>query len=1318
MKAETITSFQSTTVSGPATDSQIAFLMAGADGRRPRAHIEQIVAEAPAETLDPARLRSAWLHLARDHDSLRMVLEDDEDGRLVLRVLAEPRLDMRLLDWSFAGAEEQERLLAEFLETDRTEGLDPRRQPAWRVARIAFGGGRAAMLWTIHHALTDGTSMEILLTRLWDHLTGRRRPATRAASFVQVLGPKPSLGRDGAKTFFAHMLEGHDRIAPLRPHQTDVPPRMRRLRATVPAEATAALDRQLAAMGATQLNAVQAAWAIVLGRWTGQPAACMGLVDAGRSVDADWAETTGCLISTLPFQVDLAARPSLRGLLTQLRAQTLEMRRHAHAELTEVRRWSGRHGAAPLFDTVVMYARRTLSEALEARGCGWTNLRLLEEGDALVTLCVHGGARLRIELEYDAARLAEDEAERMLGHVTRLLTAMGAADPDAPVAGLDMLSAAETEALLVLGRPQDAGADALPCPATRFEQVAAAAPTQPAIIDAATGAVMDFRTLDQRANAQAQALAEAGLGPEDVVGIALPRGADQIVAMLAVLKAGAAFLPLEPDQAADYLAKLLDTAGARALIAAPGAALAEGPRLHLAPSEARLPAPPPRPAPEAGRLAYVIFTSGSTGAPKAVMGLTGALSAHADAVIARFGLTPADRVLQFAALGFDVMLEEVIPTLLAGAAVVPRDARPLASVGGLLDLMAEHGVTVANLPASYWHQLVADLADAPRPLPPSLRLVVTGSERVLPGPYHRWRQLAPRVAFMSGYGPTETTITCTIWEAPAEGHGLEHAGADIPIGRPLGHARAILRAPDGSLTPRGGQGALWIGGAAVTRGYMNDPEQTAAAFVPDPWVPGGRLYNSGDRARWNRQGELMFLGRGDRQLKLRGFRIDPAQIEAVLGEEPAISRVHVDVAGGPPPRLVAWVVARQPLDAMRLSQEMLTRLPHYMQPQIVQVEQLPLTPNGKIDRAALPLPPSRAKSAREAGAPSDERARLIAACMAEVLEVDEVPTDADFDELGGDSLLALRLVSLIHRRTGLTLRATDLARHPSPEALAAMLAAGKPQPRFLVPIQSEGTGVPVIAVHVLGRNQELFRPLAAALAPDHPVYGLTVGYPRNLDEIDIPRIARGYFDELQSHLPDVPVCLLGVSMAGYFAYELAQQLRQAGRDVRLLGILDVEGPGRRPPLRGLPMALAHLRELRRDGPRHLAELWQRRREARGADQPTETSPEPGLPSMEQVVEANVAAVEAYRVEPYDSLLTVYRADRSFWDSPAAKASALGWDVVARGGLALQDLPGTHLSILEPGNVDALAIDLRRRLADLDPKASRPAAGLSPRAGRG
>ncbi|MFN3274055.1 MAG: non-ribosomal peptide synthetase [Paracoccus sp. (in: a-proteobacteria)] len=1300
-------------IAGLATDSQIAFLVADNEGLRHRVHVEQVLADAAADLLTPDRLRAGWERLAQDHDVLRMVLRDDETGRTRLCIGDTAQVEMRLSDWSAADETDHPALTEDLLEADRSEGADPRKGLGWRVTRIDLGRGRARMLWTIHHALTDGTSMEILLARLWDLLNGHDETPDPAPGFADAARERAEHDRDGAREFFGGMLAPHDRTALLRPQQDQAGGVMRRLRGTLTQDASQALAAVAAASGATPLNAVQAAWAMVLMRWTGQPAACMGLVDSGRTGDPRLNGTAGCLISTLPLHVDLADASSLGDLLAGLRRTTVQMRRHTHVGLTEVRRWSGLSGAVPLFDTVVMYARQTLAEALTARGCGWTGLRLVEEGDALVTLVVHGGDEMRLELEYDAARLSDDEAARMLDHVTRLLQAFGQAGPAAPLDALDMLSADETASLLSLGRAPERPAGGPPCIATRFEQIARERPDRAAVIDAATGLQLDFATLDGRANALAQQLCDADIGPEDVVAIVLPRGPDQIAAMLAVHKAAAAFLPLEPDQPTEYLARLMAGAGVRALIAAPGSALADG-MLHLVPADDTQPVPPMRPPPQADRLAYLIHTSGSTGAPKAVMGLTGALAAHADAIIDRFGLGPEDRVLQFAALGFDVMLEEVWPTLLAGGTVVTRDARPLASVDGLLDLLTQHRVSVANLPAGYWHQMVGALTEAPRALPDGLRLVVTGSERVLPGAYRRWRQLAPGIAFMNGYGPTETTITCTLWQAPPTGDGLAGDGlaggsGDLPIGRPLGHASAILRAPDGSLTPQGGQGMLWIGGPAVTRGYLNDPDQTAAAFAPDPWVPGGRLYNTGDRARWNDEGQLMFLGRGDRQLKLRGYRIDPAQIEAVLTEEPRISRAFVDVEPGPPARLLAWIVAQKPLDTAQVLRRLAVRLPHYMQPVLVPVDDMPLTPNGKIDRRALPVP-ARAQVTGSApqtdGMPGDDRARLIAACMAEVLECDTVPLDAGFDEMGGDSLLALRLVSLIHRRTGWTLRATDLLRHPSPRSLAATLEAAlvgaPPQPRYLVPIRTTGGGVPVFAVHVLGRNQELFRPLAAAIAPDHPVYGLTIGVPDDLSKIDIGRTARAYFDELQTSFPGQPVCLVAVSMAAYFALELAQMLRAAGREVTLLAMLDSMGPGGRPSLRGLPMLRAHLRQLRKRGLDHIREVMNRDRD--DPDRPPESAPPPeGLPAMEDLIEANVAAVEAYVAQPYDGPMMVYRADRSFWDAPEALKTGLGWACVAQGGLALRDLPGTHLSILQPGNVEALAHDLRERLARFSPQ---------------
>ncbi|MDM7459432.1 MAG: amino acid adenylation domain-containing protein [Paracoccus sp. (in: a-proteobacteria)] len=1272
-----------------ATDMQASFLASGVQG----SHIEQIQADAPAEILEPSRLRTALEALARAHEVLRMSFDEGDDGRLRLVVAAQPKIDLRQLDWR--GATNLPAMMAELSRQDRAEGADPRKGCGWRVTLIQLGGGQARLLWTIHHALIDGTSLEHVLTQLWSLLHNPSEPLEPSPSFLGLVAHWAQLDRTHAREFFINLMKAADDTALLRP-RCERPPDMQRLATVIDAKTTAALQAVAAREGATVLNTVQAAWALVLSRWTGHPAAVMGLVDSGRSDNRFAAAVIGSVISTLPLLVDLRQTPDLGKLLSRLRRLTLEMRQHSHVGLSEIRRWTGRTGATPLFDTVLMFACETLAETLQRRGCGWTNVRLIECGDALVSLSVHGGPQLRLSLEHDATRLSGDDAARLLDHVSRLLTSISRAMGDCPLGKLEMLSPDETQALIRLGQPDRTVPDSTPCLATRFEQVAAAHPDRLAVIDAVQDRILSYRQLDRLANALAHRLADGGLAAGDVAAIAMPRGHAQIAAMLAVLKAGVAFLPLDPEQPAAYLADLVARTGARALIAPANSPVAGSAVLHLVPDDAEQDMPPQRPPPTPDRLAYLIHTSGSTGRPKAVMGLTGALVAHADAIMDRFGLQPGDRVLQFAALGFDVMLEEVWPTLLAGATVVTRDSRPLTSALGLLDLIAEHEISVINLPAGYWHQLVAAVAESGVLLPGALRLVVTGSERVSAGAYRRWRRLAPDIAFMNGYGPTEATITSTLWQAPPSGDGIG-LKEDLPIGRALGHAHVVLRAPDGSLTPRQGQGALWIGGRAVTGGYLGDAEQTRRVFAPDPFHPGGRLYDSGDRAAWNDAGELIFLGRADRQLKLRGHRIDPAQIEAVLTDEPLISEVLVDVQPGPPDRLLAWVAVREPFDASAVMERLATRLPRYMQPVLVPVPSLPVTPNGKIDRAALPVPqPSDIGPVRRTGN-EDPRALMIAACMAEVLECDDIPLDAAFDEIGGDSLLALRLVGLVKRRSGITLRTTDLLRHPSPQALVDMLNAGRTRPRYLVPIQTRGAGVPIIAVHVLGRNQELFRPLAAALEGVHPVYGLTTGIPDDLTKIDIRQTARLYLDELQDSLPDLPVCLLGVSMASYFAFELAQQLQGTGRKVVMLGVLDAMGPGGRPIVRGWARLQAHLRQLRLRGWRHLTDLLSRDGDDPDVPQPVLAHQE-NMPSMEQLIAANVAAVERYEAQPYFGDIVVYRADRTYWDTPEGLAMALGWAPVARGRLDLRDLPGTHLSILAEQNVDALANDLRVRLA--------------------
>jgi len=1286
---------------GPASAMQVGLLYESALSGRGRANIEQIVVEANG--LDEPALRVAWAELAARHDALRLCLRPDDGATFRLAEQPLPVIDLRPVDLGPCPPEDRAKRLEAFLAEDRAAGADPRTYPNWRVSLLRFGPQETVMVWTIHHALIDGSSMEIVLEDLSTLLEGRALAPLMAPAFIEVVSRLAKIDKAPARDFFRAMHAGSGGLAPfarsgLSGSSADA--RMEHLSIRLAKDESAQLRAQVQAFGATPLNAVQAAWGLVLARWTGQAEACFGLVEAGRDLVPGCAQTVGCLIATLPLRIGFDPTQTLRSLLVGLRATTRDMRPFVHVGLGDIRRWAGITGQAQLFDTIVMYARGGLPARMQARGGFWAArpVRLLEEGTAAATLAVHDEDAIELILEYDPARLGARRARAALMHVAHLLRAIAQAAPEDRIDRLGMLGASEQARLMSAAHPAVTVAPECPCIATRFEAIARAQPDTLAVVDAADGQSLVYAELDQRANALAWQIHQAGLGPEDVIALHLPRSIDHVVALLAVLKAGAAFLPLDPDQPISYVRELCESAGARAVIAPQTSGLARGTALHFTPSTTTEKTPPPRPGPDPARLAYVLHTSGSSGKPKGVMGLAGALSAHADAVIQAYRLGSGDRVLQFAGLAFDVCLEEIIPTLLCGARLVLRDSRAGDSVSGFLDMVARMRVTVLNLPASFWHVLVEDMDQRELRLAPSVRLVVTGSERIAAHALADWRRIAPQVAWINAYGPTEATISCTAW---VDDGG--ETGPEVPIGRPLGHATTVLRAFDGTLTPWGGVGTLWIGGAAVTRGYLRQPEHSARVFGPDILDPAGRSYCTGDLARWREDGQLVFLGRRDRQVKLRGHRIDMHQVESVLGELAGVARAHVALdpgmtgaAGGA--RLLAWLVCDHGPDATdlaELTREAARRLPGYMLPSLIVVDQLPVGPNGKIRTAALPRPVPVGRTPGEARPEIiDPLTRRIADCMAMVLDLDFVAPEADFHDLGGDSLTAMRLASLIETQTGNALGAVDLRNHPTPQALAAFLSGATTGPRFIIPIQATGSRHPLFAVHVLGRNEELFRPLATALGPDQPVFGLSLGVPRNLGEIDVQRTARVYFQEVQRHHPQGPVSLIAVSMAAYFAFELAQLLRGAGREVRVLAVLDAMGPDGRPALRGLAKLRAHLGQFQRRGVAHLRSILAHRLEAlQVAREGRKSSPDEV--TGYNLVAANVRAVEGYMPLPYDGRLTIFRADASFWDSPEALETGLGWASVARGGYDLHDLPGTHLSILHQGQVDALARRLSR-----------------------
>ncbi|MEW5931874.1 MAG: non-ribosomal peptide synthetase, partial [Gemmatimonadota bacterium] len=531
-----------------------------------------------------------------------------------------------------------------------------------------------------------------------------------------------------------------------------------------------------------------------------------------------------------------------------------------------------------------------------------------------------------------------------------------------------------------------------------------------------------------------------GVGPEVPVALFLDRSAELAVALLAVLRAGGAFVPVDPEYPRERVEYLLADSGARVVVTRSdlAAALPEGAAEVLCVDDAGDPgeaAAPPRIGSDT--LAYLVYTSGSTGRPKAAMVSHRSLVCYAEAMRGRMGLVPSDRVLQFASPAFDVMVEEVFPAWLSGACVVfPAGGLP-GTPREFTELLAEQRVSVVELPTAFWHEWVRETAAEGAALPDSLRLVLVGGERVLAERLRQWAAL--RRPLLHVFGLTETTVTSTtlLLEAGEDGSRW----SNLPVGTPLPNAEAYVLDAEREPVGEGVPGELYVGGEAVARGYRARPELTAERYVPHPFAAeaGARLYRTGDRVRRLADGGLEFLGRMDSQVKIRGYRIEPGEVEAALCAHPAVREAAVVVR--PDRRGEAALVgyasagAGAELGAAELRGWLRDRLPEHMVPgALVVLESLPLTPNGKTDRRALPAPELPAEA--EYVAPRSVVEETLCAIWAEVLQVERVGVEDNFFLVGGHSLLAMQVASRAQEAFGVPVSLRDLFETPTVAGLA------------------------------------------------------------------------------------------------------------------------------------------------------------------------------------------------------------------------------------------------------------------------------------------
>ncbi|HET6230447.1 MAG TPA: amino acid adenylation domain-containing protein, partial [Longimicrobiaceae bacterium] len=813
------------------------------------------------------------------------------------------------------------------------------------------------------------------------------------------------------------------------------------------------LDRLARGEGATPFMVLLAVFQLLLSRWSGQDDVVVGTPIAGRA-HGETEPLIGFFVNTLALRGDLSGDPTFRDLVRRARAAALGG--FAHQELPfeklvgelAVER-STSH--TPVFQ--VMFSLQNVG----LKGLDLPGLRFSEIGTDIDTAkfdlsltAVETPDGIRAAFEYNTDLFDAETVRRMAGHFSALAASASSA-PDAPISRLAMLSDDEREE--AVGRWNDTERewpDASPVHRL-FEARAAATPDAVALEQA--GERGTYAELNAQANRIAHHLAALGAGAESRVGVCLERSPEMVAGLLGILKAGAAYVPLDPVYPAERLAYLAEDAGLRIALTTldlsdrlpPGVV----PVLLDADAQAIAARPSTDPAVpvHAESLAYVIYTSGSTGKPKGVLVPHGGVANYTRFAAREYALTAADRFLQFANISFDASVEELFAPLATGGTLVLRTDAMIASPAAFLSLCGEWGITALSLPTAYWHQVAAAMAADGLPLPESVRLVVIGGERALPERVADWQEAVdPRVVLYNSYGPTEVTVAAT-FTVVADGAG--RAEREISIGLPVDNDTAYVLDDAGQPVPVGVPGELCLGGAGVVRGYLGRPGLTAEKFVPDPFSarPGARLYRTGDRARRRANGELEFLRRADDQVKVRGFRVELGEIESLLREADAVAEAVV--VAGPDARgevrLAAYLVAEEGAAPAvpEIRSALRERLPEYMVPgAFVVVDSLPLTPNGKIDRAALPIPEPDAGDA-ERGTFAPLRSPLeetLAAIWSEVLGVERVGAHDNFFDLGGRSLLLAQVHERIRTELGREVGMVSLFKYPTVRLLADFIA--------------------------------------------------------------------------------------------------------------------------------------------------------------------------------------------------------------------------------------------------------------------------------------
>ncbi|WAC19373.1 amino acid adenylation domain-containing protein [Luteolibacter sp. SL250] len=1269
--------------------------------------------------LDATLLEKALLNIADRHEILRTHFEEEE-GELLQVVEGVSSFHLTREDISGLPENEREAKADRLGDIEGNRHFNLGKGPLFRAELIRLAEQRHHLHVTFHHAIFDGLSIgnfvnelrhgyEALVSGTTDDLPPLPIQYGDFSVWQKEALPSAAIARqlDWWKEKLAGMTEPE--LPTDRPRPSRKSWKGSIIKAPVPAGLTEKLQAIANRRSATLFHLQLAAFKVLLHRYTGATDIPVGTPVSGRT-RGELEPLIGVFINSLILRSDLSGDPTFDELLGRVRDTAVQAIEHQDLPFENIVRALKPErdpGRNPLFQINFSQDRFspkpvrsgpvTISHISSASpGCIFDLHLFMAERDG----AWQAGCDFSTDL-FDRSTI-----ERLLQHYLHLLEQISR-NPDERISRLELLTEAESSRIL---GDWSAAPSVYPRDETvagLFHGIAGQHPAKVALIHGDKSTT--YGELDRRALAVASKLRASGLAAGDLVAVSSPPTADMIAALLGILMAGGAYVPLNPADPAERSKLLLEECGARFLLSDTNdGLLSSGTWLPLAEAVSSNADAGMEPGGRAGDAAYLMFTSGSTGTPKGVLVPHRAIVRLVkDANFLPIG--EEDVFLHAAPASFDASTLEIWGPLLNGASLV------LPGGGTSLDQIAScvrnQGVTILWLTSGLFNLMVEEHAEALS----GLKYLLAGGD-VLSMPHVRKAMAAlPLTTLVNGYGPTENTTFTTC-------HTITRGDlnrASIPIGRPVSNTTVFVLDASGNPVPPGIPGELHTGGDGLAIGYHRDAALTAEKFITHPRF--GRLYRTGDRCRWTVGGVLEFIGRTDHQVKVRGFRIEPGEIEAVLGSHPEVRLAKVAVRGDDSgsKRILAWV---QPAPGASPTPAVLRTylagvLPAFMCPDAIGlIDRFPITANGKIDSRTLPDPQAEKQPAREHAPPTGGTEQRLARIWSDLLGIPDISRNDEFFALGGHSLMALRMFSRLNREFDRSLPLSALISHPTVGELAVLLEPDRPAPvpempgtGLLVPLSQEGSQPPLVCIHGGDGGVLFYRELAALLPADIPVYAIESMELSNsgpITPMSIGETATAYVRTLLAAHPQGPFRLAGYSFGGVVAHEMACLLQDMGHTVEFLGLLDTHNPAAPHVENNIPRRIATFWKNNSDTPlaprvvklaARFADGVSTNRRVRKEEEAASTAPAEAHGDLRrvQVRQENWRAMQAYQPRPFAGKISLFKAkeqgDNIEWPED------YGWREHALGGFEIVPVAGKHLTLFDPENVRHLAEKLTPRI---------------------